>query len=135
MIDITNELKTKLLAAESAEEVTELIKADGQEITAEDAVHLWEEIERKRNADGKELSLDELDAITGGRDWPTQGCAATVEPGSDCYFTDNCLGAFFVIYEVYPYNASCPDDGQNPMYWDYTKKCFCCPEMRHHVGH
>ena len=59
MIDITNELKTKLLAAESAEEVTELIKADGQEITAEDAAHLWEEIECKRNSDGKELSPDE----------------------------------------------------------------------------
>ena len=72
-----NELKAKLLAAKSAEEVTELLKADGQEITPEDAAHLREEIERKRNADGKELSLDELDAITGGRDWPTQGCAAT----------------------------------------------------------
>ena len=37
MLHLTNELKAKLLAAKSAEEVTELLKADGQEITAEDA--------------------------------------------------------------------------------------------------
>ena len=29
MLNITNELKAKLLAAKSAEEVTELLKADG----------------------------------------------------------------------------------------------------------
>ena len=75
MIDITNELKTKLLAAESAEEVTELIKADGQEITAEDAVHLWEEIEHMREAEGRKLSKDELDAVSAGFgfDFPS-GC-------------------------------------------------------------
>lgn len=27
-----------------------------------------------------------------------------------------------------PYNASCPDDGQNPMYRDLTKQCFSCPK-------
>ena len=135
MLNITNELKAKLLAAQSAEEAAALVKSNGQEITSEDAAHLWEEISRHRNQDGSELSTDELEAISGGRNAMTEGCAATVEAGSNCYFTDNCLGAFFVIYEVYPYNASCPDDGQNPMYWDYTKKCFCCPEMRHHVGH
>ena len=92
MIDITNELKAKLLAAKSAEEVTELLKADGQEITPEDAAHLWEEIERKRNADGKELSPDELEAVSGGsnRDFLKDGCAATVEPGSWCWSDDSC---------------------------------------------
>ena len=49
MLNITDELKAKLLAAKSAEEVTELLKADGQEITPEDAAHLREEIERKRS--------------------------------------------------------------------------------------
>jgi len=40
MIIITKELKAKLLAAKSAEEVAELVKADGREITAEDAAKL-----------------------------------------------------------------------------------------------
>ena len=132
MLNITKELKTKLLAAESAEEVTELIKADGQEITAEDAVHLWEEIERKRNADGKELSLDELDAITGGRDWPTQGCAATVEPGSDCWFgTDFCYSCLGQMYENAPVKRRCGVCNYYPLYEKETferKEIFVCKQ-------
>ena len=46
MIIITKELKAKLLAAKSAEEAAGLLKADGREITAEEAEKLWEEIER-----------------------------------------------------------------------------------------
>ena len=40
MLNITNELKAKLLAAQNAEEVAELVKADGREITAEDAAKM-----------------------------------------------------------------------------------------------
>ena len=91
MLSITNELKTKLLAAKSAEEMTELLKADGQEITAEDAVRIWEEITRKRGQDGKELSLDELESVSGGsRDWAEYGCQATVEDDSWCWSNDSC---------------------------------------------
>ena len=41
--------------------------------------------------EGKELSVDELDAVSGGvttRNWQREGCAATVEAGSDCWGTD-----------------------------------------------
>ena len=71
MLHLTNELKAKLLAAQSEEEAAELVKADGQEITAEESAQLWEEISCMREKDGKELSLDELEAIGGGedRDW------------------------------------------------------------------
>ena len=112
MIDITNELKTKLLAAKSAEEVAELVKADGQELTQEDAAHLWEEISRKREQEGRELSLDELEAVSGGKvlDGITDGCAATVEPGSWCDSNDWCW-FFDVEYWNEPISEKCPHCG------------------------
>ena len=75
MINITNELKAKILAAQNAEEVAELVKADGREITAEEAEKLWEEIEHIREAEGRKLSKDELDAVSAGFgfDFPS-GC-------------------------------------------------------------
>ena len=66
MLNITNELKAKLLAAQSEEEVTELLKANGREITAEEAEKLWEEIEHIREAEDRKLSKDELDAVSAG---------------------------------------------------------------------
>ena len=75
MLNITNELKAKLLAAKSAEEAAGHIKADGREITAEEAEKLWEEIEHMREAEGRKLSKDELDAVSAGFgfDFPS-GC-------------------------------------------------------------
>ena len=96
MINITTELKIKLLAAKSAEEVTELIKADGQEITTEEAKQFFEKLQ-ERKAD-KNLSLDELEAVSGGRDWVTEGCAATVEFNSNCWGTD---GGCIMIHYTY----------------------------------
>ena len=43
-MNITNELKTKLLAAGNAAEAAEIMKAEGQEITREEAELLFEEI-------------------------------------------------------------------------------------------
>ena len=91
MITLTDELKTKLLAAQDVNEVTALLKAEGQGISPEDAERLWEEIFRKREKDGKELSLDELEAVSGGRDYEKEGCAATVEPDSWCWSDDECF--------------------------------------------
>ncbi|MBQ3975549.1 MAG: hypothetical protein II628_15495 [Lachnospiraceae bacterium] len=53
MITITNELKEKILAAECAEEIAALVKADGQEITAEESDLLWKEMTGRRGQDGK----------------------------------------------------------------------------------
>lgn len=44
MLNITKELKAKLLAAQSAEEVTELIKAAGEEITDEEAAAFFKTV-------------------------------------------------------------------------------------------
>ena len=53
MLNLSEELKTKLLSAKSAEEVAEIIKADGQEITAEESDLLWKEMTGRRGQDGK----------------------------------------------------------------------------------
>ena len=92
MINITDELKAKLLAAASAEEAVGLVKAAGQEITAEDAARLWDKIEATRKESLREFSPDELEAVSGGadRDWLQVGCAATVEPNSWCGCDDWC---------------------------------------------
>ena len=119
MITITKDLKAKLLAAKSEEEVTELLKANGREITAEDAARLWDEITGKREADGKELSLDELEAVSGGRDYETEGCAATVEPDSWCWSDDECF-LDEVFYQHPPRKKLCPHCGHGIATYQYT---------------
>ena len=104
----------KAMKAASAEEAAELVKADGWEITPEDAGHLWEEITRRRGQDGKELSPDELEAVSGGadRNWVTDGCAATVEYGSHCGSNDKCI-VWDVTYDFQPTGHLCPNCGKN----------------------
>ena len=75
MITLTDELKTKLLAAQDVNEVTALLKAEGQGISPEDAERLWEEIEHIREAEDRKLSKDELDAVSAGFGFdPPSGC-------------------------------------------------------------
>ena len=92
-----NELKKKVMEAAGAEEIMEIMKAAGEEITAEEAERFYEKVQDKKT--DRELSLDELEAVAGGedRDWLRDGCAATVEGGSDCYGTDMC-GLWPVTY-------------------------------------
>ena len=108
MLNISNELKTKLIEAKSAEEVAEVLQAAGQVATAEEAAHLWERIKRDRELSSKELSPDELAAFSAGedRDWLRDGCAATVEGGSDCWGTDKC-GLLPVTYKHAPTRHKC----------------------------
>ena len=110
MVNMSNELKAKLMKARSAEEVAALLKDGGvDEPTAE---RIWAELTHKREADGKELSLEELEAVSGGdlHDWAAEGCAATVRPGSWCWTSDQCI----VIVESYnnpPLFDTCPECG------------------------
>ena len=119
MFIITKELKAKLLAAQDVNEVTALLKAEGQGISPEDAERLWEEILRKREKDGKELSLDELEAVSGGRDYETEGCAATVEPDSLCWSDDECF-LDEVSYQHPPRKKLCPRCGHGIATYQYT---------------
>ena len=62
-----NELREKLTKAGSQDEVAELLKAEGQD--ASDAGKIWKEISEKHQPENKALSLDELDAVSGGTFW------------------------------------------------------------------
>lgn len=55
-----NDIFEKLKEAKSAEELVEIAKADGAEITAEDAQTLFSQIS------GGEISDEELEEISGG---------------------------------------------------------------------
>ena len=131
MINMTNELRAKLLSANSVEEVDQFVKADGQEITAEEASELWKEIEaHKKDA---ELSIDELESVSGGadRDWLKQGCAATVEAGSRCRSNDFCSW-IDVTYDHAPQTEMCPNCKINLYLESKTTtrtvyKCKTCP--------
>ena len=108
MAKISKELYSKLLLADSQEEVTELLKANGREDVP--AQEVWEKVQQRRTQDGVERSLEELEDVAGGRNWWTEGCAATVEPGSDCWGTDGGCYAINLDYEWMP-NEKCPRCG------------------------
>ena len=139
MIIITKELKAKLLAAQGAAEAAALVKAGGQEITPEDAAHLWEEIKKAGKQDGKELSPDELEAISGGsdRDWLSDGCAATVDPDSLCWSDDYCI--FIDVTYDNPPAKVCPYCGGYQLFMDivefrvpgvYKEKKYWCTSCK-----
>lgn len=110
MPELSKELIAKLKKAKNIEEIIELLKADGQDEAP--AEKIWKEIEALRAQDEKELSLDELEAVAGGRDWLEKGCAATVEPGSDCWGTDGGCTFSNIEYTSMPCkDARCPQCG------------------------
>ena len=119
MADMTRELKVKLLAAKNVEEVAALLKDAGAGETR--AEQLWAEIEHKRETNGKELDLEELEVISGGRNWKDYGCAATVEPNdkSWCWTNDQCY-LWDVIYHQGPINIKCPRCGGYLCHDDYA---------------
>ena len=129
------ELKPKLLQAKSAEEVAGLLKNAGMDESK--AAQLLKEIQKGWEQDGKELSLDELETVSGGadRDWLKEGCAATVEAGSWCGTNDSCVW-IDVQYDHPPVKDLCPQCG-GQMYMDqveyeskgnayYYRKCLRC---------
>ena len=116
MLNITGELKTKLLTAKSAGEAAALLKDAG--VDAPMATQIWNELCAHRG--DKELSLDELEAVSGGadRNWVKDGCAATVEPGSRCGSNDACW-KWDVTYDNAPTTMVCPLCGKN-LYYEET---------------
>lgn len=119
---ISKELYDKLLLADSQEEVTAILKAGGREkIPAEE---VWAQVQKRRAEDGMELSLDELEDVAGGgelRDWWEKGCAATVEPGSDCWGTDG--GCDFVNITYINLPVTCPNCGRRSAILQIGKDC------------
>ena len=104
----SNDLKTNVLRAQSQSEVADLLKEAGMDETR--AESLWNEVRGSRES--RELSRDELSAVSGGadRDWITDGCAATVEPNSLCRTNDACW-KWDVTYDHEPTFVTCPHCG------------------------
>ena len=111
MAEFSFELRTKLKKAESREEVEALLKTDGQDTALTDEV--WRKAEELRARDGQELSMDELEDVAGGRDWYEEGCAATVEDGSDCWATDGGCTISNISYSNLPNGGKCTKCGRS----------------------
>jgi predicted ribosomally synthesized peptide with nif11-like leader len=76
MKNLTPELIAKAKAAKSAEELLEIAKANGVELTAEEAKTYFAQL----NANGA-VSDDELDVVAGG-------CGESYKAGTEVKFTD-----------------------------------------------
>ena len=64
------EQKDKLLLAESADEIKDIVTKAGGEIAAEDAEKILAEIRRDNAASGTDIDDDEMDAVAGGWSFP-----------------------------------------------------------------
>ncbi len=67
------EMKTRIAAAESLDEVKEVL--GGMELDSE---RVWDELQKHRSNKTEKLDLDELESVSGGadRDWRKDGCVA-----------------------------------------------------------
>ena len=94
-------VELELIKATSLEEAKKILADAGQEITDEEA---------KQILDRSSLSLDELEAVSGGavpqtpnlsflwRSKSKDGCVATVEEGSNCWGNDGGCWTFNYHY-------------------------------------
>lgn len=112
MTQISKEVTAKLVTAKNYEEAMKILADNGLTLTDEELATINKEFDALPSEG--ELSVDELEAISGGwRDWLTEGCYATVEANSTCaYSNDNCL----IVYHHY-------DHGPYPFQW--CNKCHC----------
>ena len=107
-MEITKELKEKLLKANSEEEVKALL---GDAVKEEDVTKIWKEIEaHKADPDLKKVDDDELEAVNGGadRDYLKDGCSSSTND-SWCWYNDNCT-KFWTTYSNYD---PCPNGGNH----------------------
>ena len=78
-----NDIRRALFKSQSPEEAAAILRDNGIDISDEDAGKLFDTVRLYNSLDTAEMSDDELNAVVGGRrDFATEGCAATVEPGS-----------------------------------------------------
>jgi len=121
---VDNELKARLLAAENADEVREILK-DHPEFDAE---RVYGELEHYRSDRSEQLDMDELESVSGGadRDWVKDGCAASCRQSIEglCWSNDRCA-----IWDVTYSNfwKTCPDGSKHDFdIWGTCKKCGYC---------
>ena len=112
-MEITKEMKEKLLKANSEEEVKALV---GDAVKEEDVTKIWKEIEAHKAApDLEKVDDEELEAVSGGadRDYLKDGCSSSTND-SWCWYNDNC-GEIWTTYSNYD---PCPKGGNHD--WKYA---------------
>ena len=82
------EQKDKLLLAESADEIKDIVTKAGGEIAAEDAEKILAEIRRDNAASGTDIDDDEMDAVAGGWSFPWIDGTATDGKDIGCWYSD-----------------------------------------------
>ena len=74
----------------------------GRNISPEEAAAVFSRIEQEKEHMNQELSLDEMEAVAGGkRSWLKEGCGATVD------YTHT-----FKVKSVIPFRYKCPGCGR-----------------------
>ncbi len=88
--NITSEIKAELLKAQNPAQVMDILTRSGQECSTEDAEQIWQEIEHHKVDYREEISLDELEAVSGGedRDFMARRCGTTVGRNDMCLMGD-----------------------------------------------
>ena len=120
------ELKKKLneaLAACKPEEYAEKLSALAQEA----GFDFTSEEFRENQMQIQEVSDEELDAVSGGRNWLKEGCSATVEPGSWCWTDDAC----FIWDTVYTNKPTCYCSKCGGVMYEYFPEMFRCIDCGH----
>lgn len=121
MTNYSEELIEKFKGSQNSEEIKALLEEYGEDADEKTVETIWNEVEERRRikeqeqeqGQEQELSLDELEEIAGGvtrRSWFRDGCAATVETGSDCWGTDGGCSVCNIDYSLKP-NNYCPRCG------------------------
>lgn len=143
-----------LKKSESVEDVIAVFKAeaDGMELSQADAEEIWKSIQRwkvrEQKADqpkkapenlaveSSELSLDELEAVSGGADFLHHGCESTVEYGSSCFCESDACSFVYHYYGYKPVEMKCPvcnEVGADSMDWPDIAICKKCHRTYNYV--
>ncbi len=110
------QIEQELLHTHSAAEVVSVFAEAGMEISIDTAKDIAARVVLVQKENGSALSENELDAVSGGRDFGKEGCAATVEYGSDCWGED---GGCMLIHYTYvggPIYFECKKCGKRQLY-------------------
>lgn len=116
-----NKNEELLLKAKSVDEVKSIVAEHGGSITEEEANEMYAKIQSYDPNAVVEVSVDELDAVSGGgfffpnRSALREGCKATVEGGSACWGNDSCDGVNVVYFRAPEENMVCPKCGTKSM--------------------
>ena len=102
MMNFTPELVEKAKAAQTAEELLELAKVTGVEMTAAEAAAYFAQLNPKTG----ELSDDDLDAVSGGAcqnidDSPLLGKTVRITDGATCKKCGTNIGTVDKVYSAY----------------------------------